>query len=45
MPRHASIDPHDRPAQAEVMVAFETMAGVVRLVPIRGASDEDSPCG
>ncbi len=41
MPSHACIDPHDQYAQAEVLVAFETTAGVVRLVSAHDASDDD----
>lgn len=38
MPRNDSIDPHDRSAQTEAMVAFGTMAGVVRSVSVGDAS-------
>lgn len=41
MPSHACIDPHDQYAQQEVLVAFETTAGVVRLVSAHDASDDD----
>lgn len=41
MPHHACIDPNDQYAQAEAMVEFETMAGVVRLISVRDALDED----
>lgn len=41
MPHHACIDPHDRHAQADARVEFQTMAGVVRLVAAHDASDDD----
>lgn len=41
MPSHACIDPQDQYAQAEVLVAFETTSGGVRLVSALDASDED----
>lgn len=41
MPHHACIDPQDQYAQAEAMVEFETVAGVVRLIAVRDAGDED----
>lgn len=41
MPSHACIDPQDQYAQAEVLVAFETTDGGVRLVSALDASDED----
>ncbi|MCJ2015608.1 hypothetical protein [Methylobacterium sp. J-076] len=41
MPSHACIDPNDPYAQEEVLVAFETIAGVVMLISARDASDVD----
>jgi hypothetical protein len=41
MPRHACIDPQDQYAQAEVLVTFETIADVVRLVSAHDAFDDD----
>lgn len=41
MPHHACIDPHDQYAQAEVLVEFEALAGAVRLIAARDASDDD----
>ena len=41
MPSHVCIDPNDQYAQAEVLVAFETTAGVVRLISAHDAWDHD----
>ncbi|MCJ2055006.1 hypothetical protein MKL09_00315 [Methylobacterium sp. J-048] len=41
MPSHVCIDPNDLYAQEEVLVAFETIAGVVTLISARDASDGD----
>ncbi|NEU13775.1 hypothetical protein G3T14_16785 [Methylobacterium sp. BTF04] len=41
MPHHVCIDPNDQYAQAEVTVEFETTTGVVRLLSVHGASDDD----
>jgi hypothetical protein len=41
MPHHACIDPQDQYGEAEVLVEFETLAGVVRLISVRDASNED----
>ena len=41
MPSHACIDPNDPYAQAEVLVAFKMIAGVVRLVSAHDATDAD----
>ncbi|MCJ2094305.1 hypothetical protein MKK67_17660 [Methylobacterium sp. J-072] len=41
MPSHACIDPHDQYAQEEVLVVFETTAGVVKLISAHDAWDDD----
>jgi hypothetical protein len=41
LPSHACIDPSDPYAQEEILVMFETMAGVVRLVSAHDASNGD----
>ena len=41
MPHHACIDPQDPYGQAEAMVEFATVAGVVRLIAVHNAGDED----